>query len=262
MNPFKALILAFNMYSRIPTPQVDWEGKHQQYVLCFFPLVGVVIGGIEYLWLWASAQLGLHLILRAAVAMVIPIALTGGIHLDGFCDTCDALASHQSQEKKLEILKDSHVGAFALIGLMVHIILNFAVWCQLLSQPLGPLDTLAICLILPLERALSGWYCVTMKNARGDGLLFHFTPEGNPKLVRGILAAQLVLFTCAIVAIWFFSPSGGIAGCLWACGLACGWFRRMAKAQFGGITGDLAGWFLQVCELLALAGTAMGRLLW
>ena len=100
----KSLIIAFAMYSKVPMPRVDWEKKALRvdwekkalsWALCFFPLVGVVIGAVLYGWMALARYLGFGPLFFAAFALLIPIALSGGIHLDGFCDTCDALSSHQ-----------------------------------------------------------------------------------------------------------------------------------------------------------------------
>ena len=111
----KSLIIAFAMYSKFPMPRVDWEKKALSWALCWFPLVGLAVGAVLWLWLALAGWLGFGAVFTAALALLLPIALSGGIHLDGFCDTCDALSSHQSRERKLEILKDSHTGAFAII---------------------------------------------------------------------------------------------------------------------------------------------------
>ena len=108
--------IAFSTYSRIPMPQVEWNKKNMRFTLFFFPLVGAAVGAA----FWAADRLcgllELGPLLRAALLTAVPIAVTGGIHLDGYCDTVDALASHASRERKLAILKDSSAGAFAGAG--------------------------------------------------------------------------------------------------------------------------------------------------
>ena len=115
MTVLRAVGMAFALYSRIPVPPLDWESGARRYTLYAFPLVGLAVGGGLLLWTWLAGALGLGQLLWAAGMTAIPLLITGGIHLDGFCDVCDALASHQSRERKLEILKDSHTGAFAII---------------------------------------------------------------------------------------------------------------------------------------------------
>ena len=79
---YNSLVLAFAMYSKIPTPKADWEKENMRYVLCCFPLVGVVIGALVCGWGWLSARLSIGVLLRTAVYVLIPVLVTGGIHLD------------------------------------------------------------------------------------------------------------------------------------------------------------------------------------
>ena len=103
---FNSLIIAIAMYSKIPMPQAEWNEKNMRYAMCFFPVVGVVIGAAEF----AAGYALLHWLhckpLLFSVAMtLIPVLITGGIHLDGFADTVDAMSSYAERERRLEILK-------------------------------------------------------------------------------------------------------------------------------------------------------------
>ncbi len=120
MNLLRTVAAAFSMYSAIPMPQFAWDEKTTRYLLCAFPLVGGVVGGAVWGWLWFCGRFQIGRVLLAAAATTIPVLITGGIHLDGFCDTVDALASHAPTEQKLQILKDAHLGAFALIGCCLY----------------------------------------------------------------------------------------------------------------------------------------------
>ena len=111
----KSLFIALAMYSKLPAPGVEWDKKSLSWALCWFPVIGVVIGALLYGWFLLCAALGIGPFLRGAVSLLIPIAVSGAIHLDGFCDTSDALGSHQDRARKLELLKDSHTGSFASI---------------------------------------------------------------------------------------------------------------------------------------------------
>ena len=91
--------------------------------MCFFPWVGLVIGALEFGWFHLAVWLGFGTIFRTAVLVLIPVLVTGGIHLDGLLDTADAMSSWREKERRLEILKDSHAGAFAvIIGLCYFVI--------------------------------------------------------------------------------------------------------------------------------------------
>ena len=129
---FNSLIIAIAMYSKIPMPQAEWNEKNMRYAMCFFPVVGVVIGAAEF----AAGYALLHWLhckpLLFSVAMtLIPVLITGGIHLDGFADTVDAMSSYAERERRLEILKDPHTGAFAIIGLCCYFLANVGIWSEI-----------------------------------------------------------------------------------------------------------------------------------
>lgn len=116
------VIVAFSMFSAIPMPQTEWTNKSMRYALCAFPLIGAVIGVLVCLWRFVCLRMEFSEWILAAGICVLPVLVTGGIHLDGFCDTADALASHQDTEKKLQILKDPHMGRVRgdLAGLLFY----------------------------------------------------------------------------------------------------------------------------------------------
>ena len=248
----KSLIIAFAMYSKLPMPRVEWEKKALSWALCWFPLVGVVIGAVLHGWLALAGFLGFGRIFTAAVALLLPIALSGGIHLDGFCDTCDALSSHQSREKKLEILKDSHTGAFAIICCCLYLIFFFAVWCE--AEPAG--RTLWVLALGPvLSRSLSGLAAVSWPNARGSGLLATFIQPMDAVKARGVLLVWAAVSAAAMIAL---DPVTGAAASAGA-GLTFLYYFVMSRRQFGGITGDLAGFFLQVCECAMVLAVVLAQ---
>ena len=98
MPVFRSLLIAFSTYSRIPVPQVEWNEENRRWSMCFFPLVGLVIGLLLWGWLALCGSLKIGPFLRGAVSAMIPLLLTGGIHMDGYMDTIDALASWQPKE--------------------------------------------------------------------------------------------------------------------------------------------------------------------
>ena len=237
--------IAFSTYSRLPMPQVAWSEKNMRYTLAFFPLVGAAVG----LVFWGAdalcGLLGAGTILRAALRTAAPIIVTGGIHLDGYCDTVDALASHAPREKKLAILKDSSAGAFAVIWCGVWFLLTFALMSELES-----VSTLAAGFVL--SRTLSAQAVEQLPSARpvsGPGAGMGSALKAGSRLPRWVLPAWLCLY-CA--ALPWLNRAAGLAALVCAVGF---WlvYKRMAVRQFGGFTGDLAGWFLQVCELVMLA---------
>ena len=242
MIVFQTLAVAFAMFSAIPVPQFEWNEKNMRYALCAFPLIGGIIGG---LWCLCGV-LPLPAPARAAGFCLVPVWVTGGIHLDGYADTCDALSSYGGREKKLEILKDPHCGAFAVIRLCSYFAAYLALCaCVQFTPRAGLLWTLA----LVLERALSGLAVAAFPMAKNTGLAHTFATAADRRTVRNVLLL-LAVFLCAALA----ALGGGV---LAAAALAVFWrYHAVAKQQFGGITGDLAGWFLQKAELWMLAALA------
>ena len=131
MTALQTIAVAFAMFSAVPVPQFDWNAKNMRYALCAFPLVGVVCGA---LWCLCGV-LPLPAVARAAGFCLVPVWVTGGIHLDGYADTCDALSSYGDTAKKLEILKDPHCGAFAVIRLCSYFAAYFALCCCVQFTP-------------------------------------------------------------------------------------------------------------------------------
>ena len=248
-------LIAFSMYSTLPMPQAEWTAENMRYLFCFFPLIGGVIGAAEFGWLWICTQFEIGRLLAAAIATLLPVVLTGAIHLDGFCDTVDALASHAPLERKLEILKDSNVGAFALIGCCSYFLLSFGLWSEASFHPEA---VLVLGWGFILSRALSGLAVVCFRCAKSSGLAACFADAAQKRLVR----VALILWCCAAAAGMLFT-SWKIGGCcLLAAFAAFGYYRWMSYREFGGITGDLAGYFLQICECAMLAAAVMAGGVW
>ena len=242
MTALQTIAVAFAMFSALPMPQVAWNETNMRDALCAFPLIGVVIGA---LWCLCGA-LPLPGFARATVFCLMPVWVTGGIHLDGYADTCDALSSYGDTAKKLEILKDPHCGAFAVIRLCSYFIAYLALCvCVQFTPRVGVLWTLA----LVGERALSGLAVAAFPMAKNTGLAHTFATAADKTNVRRVLTVLCVLLGAALVAL------GGWALVLAACAVFVRYYHA-AKNQFGGTTGDLAGWFLQKCEIWMLAALA------
>lgn len=243
----ETLQVAFGMFSRIPVKHPEWNRDNMRYALLAFPLVGTVLGlamgavGVVLTELQAPA------LLTGALLTALPLLITGGIHLDGYADTYDALSSRADREKKLEIMADPHTGAFAVMHTAVYLLLWFAA-AATFSWNLH--SALLWLLALTLSRTLSALGVVTLPGAKSEGLNYLFSEEADKVRVKGWLIALLVLLSAALVALGVFL--GYWVESLVLLGAAAGvffWYRYISKKHFGGITGDLSGWFLCKCEL-------------
>jgi adenosylcobinamide-GDP ribazoletransferase len=245
----KSLVIAFSMYSKIPMPKVDWNNENMKYIMCFFPLIGIVIGATVFTWYYLSGKMPISQVLSTSVMILIPVVITGGIHMDGLLDTADALSSYQSKEKRLEILKDPHAGAFAVIIAIGYAILTFGIWYDI-----TPLSLKIIVIGFVLSRALSGLAVVTFPLAKGSGLVSLFSDQAKKSTTKKVMIFYCML--CVSAMLWL-NWRLGLIGVISAT-LVFGYYRYILTKKFGGITGDLAGFFLQICELAIAIGVIMG----
>ena len=237
-NSFKA---AFAMFSKIPMPMVDWKKENIKYMMCFFPFVGTAIGILTWL---AGGVLGVHVALEpfflAVILTVIPVFITGGIHVDGLLDTSDALSSWQERTRRLEILKDSHAGAFAIIMGCSYFVLALGVWSEM------DLKVLPVAgLIFVVSRTLSSLALSTFPKANKSGSLSMFSDAAQKRILLITLALWLIV--CAGVGICLDWKQTILLFVTAA--VVYGSYYRLAMKQFGGTTGDIAGFFTQICEL-------------
>lgn len=249
MHLLKGCVIAFSMYSKIPMPHLEWKEEDMKYMICFFPLVGPVIGLLAYLWIFICGAISIGAFARIAVLSVLPVLISGGIHVDGFMDTMDAVHSHREKERKLEILKDSHIGAFAVIMLAVYGLLYLAALSEISDKKM----VVIFCLGFFLSRTMSAFALATMKNARGSGTAYTFAKGAALKKTRAVL---MIYATFALAIMTFVYPPAGAAmtaiTVLWYLG-----FNFFSNRNFGGITGDMLGYYLMISELLTAAVAAV-----
>ena len=102
MKLVQSAILAFSSFSKIPMPQIEWREENMRYMMGFFPIVGLSVGLVAALWVLISRLLGFGTALFGAGLALVPVLVTGGMHLDGFCDVVDAQSSHAEPPRKRE----------------------------------------------------------------------------------------------------------------------------------------------------------------
>ncbi|MCB7319826.1 adenosylcobinamide-GDP ribazoletransferase [Lacrimispora sp. 210928-DFI.3.58] len=268
MNVIYSCIIAISMYSKIPMPQVDWTPERMRHIMCFFPIVGLLEGLCLGGWFYIALEvMGFSVGMTSLVGAAVPVLVTGGIHLDGFLDTMDAIHSYGDRAKKLEILKDPHVGAFAVISAVAYALLYAGVLWEYVSMVAvrGREDMAAYVFpmwLFTMERAFSGLSVLTFPSAKKDGLAASFAQAAEKK--KGSQVLILWLLVLAAAAFAFLKGKGAGLVCLTAAvQLAVFvYYRRMSDRDFGGITGDLAGWFLQVCELASMGAAVVYLKMW
>ena len=217
---------------------------------------GAVIGA-----LWCvCGLLPLPDMLKAAGFCLIPVAATGGIHLDGLCDTCDALCSFGDREKRLAILKDPHVGAFGPLWLMAFLLAEVGCFAQIYDRPvLLPLA----CTGFAFARAMGGRKVVASPCAKDSGLAHIFAKNSDKRAVSRMLVAEFVLFA-VLLGLWIYRVPHALAAAKVLVIVLVAWYavhEHISRRVFGGVTGDLAGFCISLSELITLAAAAIGGLI-
>ena len=166
-------------------------------------------------------------------------------------DTMDAFHSYKPREEKLAILKDSHIGAFAVIMLAAYGLLFMGA----LSQIMDDKAFIVFCAGFFIARCLSGIAVVSFKSAKSDGLFFMFADTAHRTIVRAALYIQLALCMAVLLIV---SLPYAVAMIISAAFCGGGGEGRAGGGR-GGITGDTAGYFVCICECamaVALGGVS------
>lgn len=250
MKIFNSICSAFAMYSRIPMFRVAWTEENRRYALCFFPLIGSCIGITLLIWHWMVSWLGIGEVLFAAGATVLPIWLTGGIHMDGYYDVIDAQSSCQTREKKLLIMSDPHIGAFSAMKGSLYFITMFALWTEIKNR--DQIGMMAIGFIV--SRGASGLMALLLKSAKDKSSLQDFVQPAQRKITVFVLILALV---GGMGSWWMINKQIGVMLIITVSLVVC-YYRCFSYKYFKGVTGDLAGYFLQICEMSILVSIVFG----
>lgn len=241
------VVMALSMFTVIPMPQV-WDETAFVWVMPAFPLAGAVIGAIWYGVALLLALLGAPPALYACVLLLAPLLLSGFIHMDGYMDTCDAVFSRAPLEKKRAILKDSHVGAFAVIAFGVYMALG---WAALHGALERGADARLFLFIPVLSRCVAGFALLTARPISDTG--FGATFRKGTTRIHTLFVAALALL-CVVTGYAVCGPRVlyALGSLLLGGALAAMYVIR----QLDGISGDLCGFIVTVGELCALLALA------
>lgn len=233
--------LALAMYSIIPARQVERNRANMKYILVFVPLVGAVCGLLIKEWMIISPYLINKDLMGAVVCAILPIFLSGAAFLDGFFRTVDALASHQTREEKLEILRDSHSGYFSIIICVCYFFILIGLWSEM---PLDSWPVLGYGFVL--SRALYGLSIMCFKHTQKSKCSFYVAKGASRNVVITILALYVVICVVGMIRIDLMVA----ACCLAGAAIAFAYYCYIAFTHFGGITEDIAAFFVHVCEIM------------
>ncbi|MGY2341748.1 adenosylcobinamide-GDP ribazoletransferase [Pseudomonas sp. SDO5532_S415] len=212
--------------------------------LLFYPLVGLLFGGI--LWALNWLLLGTPLLLHAALLLTVWVLLSGALHLDGLADSADAwLGGYGDRERTLTIMKDPRSGPIAVVTLVLVLLLKFAALLALIEQQ----HAVALIIVPLLGRsALLGLFLTTpyvRPGGLGQALADHLPRSAGKQVLA--LSALVCLLIAGIQGV--FSVVLGVALFVW--------LRQVMLRRLGGTTGDTAGALLELLEVAVLVGLAL-----
>ncbi len=255
-------LLAVQFFTRIPVtgPLADWVGFSPAMLrasAAHFPGVGWIAGAVACAayaaaaWLWGSG--GFVPLAAAAASTAATALLTGAFHEDGLADVADGLGGSQDAARALDIMKDSRIGAFGALALVLALACKLALLAVLGSHGLLP--------VLAAQAAghvLSRFWPLLLIRSLphvGDAARSKSKPLADRIGNGALVAAAGWCLAPAALAAWLQGPVF-LAATLAASGAAVLYLRRLFARRLGGFTGDCLGAAQQVCEIAFYAGAA------
>lgn len=250
--------MAWGMFLNIPCPIRKWDESKYGQMLISLPIVGLLIGAIIYIF--AKLPLGRIIpYLWAAILCFISLYITGFIHLDGYMDCADAYLSRRDREERIKILKDPHVGAFAVIALGIYLILLFATYIEVnsaLNYDLIHNNNMALLIIIPVVSRISAVFSLfSYKPMHGSS----YSKMLNDELIIKKqsfykLILMIYLFTC-IMTTYVIQNTLLIVILV---EIMVSWIViTILVKSFGGMSGDISGCSITMSELAGLITLAI-----
>jgi adenosylcobinamide-GDP ribazoletransferase len=245
-HEIRLFLIALQFLTRVPVPAwVGWQPQWMNDSARHFPAIGLVVGGVAALVLWAAALWWTALV-AVLLSMAATIWLTGAFHEDGLADTCDGLGGAVDRERALAIMKDSRLGTYGAVGLLLVLSVKAATLHGLVTR-----DLLATLAVLPLAHAWSRVAPVVLLR------LLPYAGDAEHAKAKP-MAQQVDGLAFGIALMWAVIAGVGAAVFLPALALLCAglgvmgvtwWMSRWLRQRLGGYTGDTLGATQQFCEV-------------
>jgi adenosylcobinamide-GDP ribazoletransferase len=203
-----------------------------------WPVVGIVVGGIAAFVAWVMLAIGVPVGIVAGVVLVTQIMVTGALHEDGLADTVDGFFGGWTRERRLEIMKDSHIGSYGTLALILSVVLRWSALAVVCTTPL------AIVAVAAMSRAPMAVVMTALPNARGAGLAQSVgRPTAQVAAVAGVIGIVVGVVATGLWAALAMTAAMAFVTIIVA---------QTARVRIGGQTGDVLGATQQVCEVVGL----------
>jgi adenosylcobinamide-GDP ribazoletransferase len=239
----RTLRIAFGLMTTLPVKLPnDWSAGDSGRASVWYPFVGLIIGALTWLS-WKGAAFVFPPLVAGVTTLIVWVALTGGLHLDGLADCCDGLFASVSPERRVEIMKDPHIGAFGVIGLILVLFLKAAALASL-----TPVSSPGILLAASLAR-----WCILPA-----GLMPLARPSGmGADFASGFRRSSILWGALIPVALMVMLGPPGVLSALTGAGTAA-LILWLAKLRIGGVTGDVFGMIVEIVETTVLLTFLIG----
>jgi len=238
-NLIDALFMCFGMFTTLPMIYRPWDEKLRPLMSACLPVVGFAVGGFWLLAAYLCGAWGVHPALGAALITAIPALITGAIHIDGYMDTADAVLSWRPLEKRLAILKDPHVGSFAVIAIVALGVFTYGAAFALMESG----NAIFPLLLIPVVSRCCSAFCISMLKPLGHS---EYAAEKNMLPAWSGIGFAAVAVLLSIISGWH--------GLLAVLGVIAAYALTMRKCHklLEGFSGDLAGCALCIGECVGL----------
>lgn len=241
----KAFVFSLQFLTRLPIKlELEFSQEMIKKSIFFYPFVGLILGGLSAIPYYFLSSYSVEV--ASLLSLLLMIILSGGLHLDGLADSADGFFANKGKEETLEIMRDSRIGAFGVLSLIIIILSKYV-----LLTNLGSNLPLYLALSMANGRLIAGLMISLKDVARSDGLGYSFQ-QGQPKsyslmslFLYGLLLALMDMNYLFPLIIAYFTGQ---------------FIAAWAKKKLGGFTGDLYGATIEICELLSLLVFCGGRL--
>lgn len=244
-HEWQAFWLAIGFLTRIPMlVRIDYSQKLMNQCSLYFPLVGLLLGAL-YAGLFSLLSLAWSPLACVLLVLCFHLFITGAFHEDGLADSVDALGGGYTVEKRLEIMKDSRIGTYGTVALVMALGLKVALLLDARSIWLALLVTPAISRLTPLLLMAFLPYVTDPDKSKSKPVAEGFSH--NRLLISCLFTALIALaFSAWLPGLWLSALTAVlIVALLW------GWYLQR---QLGGYTGDALGASVVFCELVLLLG--------
>ncbi|MGL4391958.1 MAG: adenosylcobinamide-GDP ribazoletransferase [Fusobacteriaceae bacterium] len=235
---FKSILLAFSFFTAIPIFHAEYIKKNMILIPISFPVVGLIVGNFGFLIFWLLNKSELTIIFKAIIFLIFFILISGGIHLDGLMDTADGFFSRRpDMQKRIEIMKDSRVGAFGVMTFIVLVLFRLGIFSELFSMKIFSTQIIFI----PIISRISASLMLLQFDRANCPVLDEMHLKDFPKFETYLLG--IILIIISVIDVKNILLIAVTAACYF-------YYNFWAKRNFGGITGDMLGAYIEFQETI------------